>query len=35
MVEEIMHFAAEQIGKKLDVYIVVPLDNIDVYEVSY
>ncbi|XP_039179752.1 protein mono-ADP-ribosyltransferase PARP9 isoform X2 [Crotalus tigris] len=32
MVEEIMHFAVEQIGKKLDVYIVVPLDNIDVYE---
>lgn len=34
MVEEIMHFAEEQTGKKLDVYIVISLDNIDVYEVS-
>ncbi|XP_034279276.1 protein mono-ADP-ribosyltransferase PARP9 isoform X2 [Pantherophis guttatus] len=32
MVEEIMHFAEEQTGKKLDVYIVISLDNIDVYE---
>lgn len=35
MVEEIMHFAEEQTGKKLDVYIVISLDNTDVYEVSY
>ncbi|XP_032071638.1 protein mono-ADP-ribosyltransferase PARP9 isoform X2 [Thamnophis elegans] len=32
MVEEIMHFAVEQTGKKLDVYIVISLDNSDVYE---
>ncbi|XP_070586740.1 protein mono-ADP-ribosyltransferase PARP9 isoform X3 [Erythrolamprus reginae] len=32
MVEEIMYFAAEQTGKKLDVFIVISLDNIDVYE---
>ncbi|XP_058050723.1 protein mono-ADP-ribosyltransferase PARP9 isoform X1 [Ahaetulla prasina] len=32
MVEEIMHFAEEQTGKKLDVYIVISLDNIDAYE---
>ncbi|KAM6463739.1 protein mono-ADP-ribosyltransferase PARP9 [Liasis olivaceus] len=32
MVEEIMHFAEEQTGKKLDVYIVISLDNNDVYE---
>uniref|UniRef100_A0A8C6Y4A7 Poly(ADP-ribose) polymerase family member 9 n=1 Tax=Naja naja TaxID=35670 RepID=A0A8C6Y4A7_NAJNA len=32
MVEEIMHFAVERTGKKLDVYIVISLDNSDVYE---